>query len=93
MYRMIMYVLMFSSLFYNLIRQNIECLPHSPRSPNLAPCEHFLSPRLKSEVQGRHAALNDYFERGKGGSIGDITKWVPSYVLEFEDKLGQVYTT
>jgi hypothetical protein len=34
-------------------RKNIECVPHSPYSPDLAPCDFFPFPRLKSELWGQ----------------------------------------
>ena len=35
---------------------NIEMVAHTPNSPDLAPCDYFLFPRLKAELRGvRHA--------------------------------------
>jgi hypothetical protein len=36
-----------------LAPKNIECVPHPPYNPDLAPCDFFLFPRLKSELQGQ----------------------------------------
>lgn len=36
-----------------LARKNIECVPHPPYSPDLAPCDFFLFPRLKSDLRGQ----------------------------------------
>ncbi len=38
----------------------IEMVPHPPYSPDLAPCDYFLFPRLKAELQGhKHRNLPD----------------------------------
>lgn len=36
-----------------LARQQITVLPHPPYSPDLAPCDFFLFPRLKEKLRGR----------------------------------------
>ncbi len=39
--------------------QNINLLAHPPYSPDLAPCDYFLFPRIKKELGGvRHANLD-----------------------------------
>jgi len=37
-----------------LAKKNIPVLPHPPYSPDLAPCDFFLFPKLKSELKGHH---------------------------------------
>ncbi|UYV75320.1 hypothetical protein LAZ67_12003485 [Cordylochernes scorpioides] len=37
-----------------LARSNTPVIPHSPYSPDLAPCDFFLFPRLKREMKGKH---------------------------------------
>ncbi|UYV76602.1 hypothetical protein LAZ67_14001427 [Cordylochernes scorpioides] len=37
-----------------LARSNTSVIPHPPYSPNLAPCDLFLFPRLKREMKGKH---------------------------------------
>jgi transposase len=37
-----------------LAKKNIPTLPHSPYSPNLAPCDFYLFPKLKSKLKGHH---------------------------------------
>ena len=37
-----------------LTKKNIPVLPHSPYSPDLAPCDFFLFPKLKSKLKGHH---------------------------------------
>jgi len=35
-------------------KKNIPVLPHPPYSPNLAPCDFYLFPKLKSKLKGHH---------------------------------------
>ncbi|UYV77251.1 hypothetical protein LAZ67_15000235 [Cordylochernes scorpioides] len=37
-----------------LARSNTPVIPHPPYSPDLAPCDLFLFPRLKREMKGKH---------------------------------------
>ncbi|UYV69915.1 hypothetical protein LAZ67_7001175 [Cordylochernes scorpioides] len=37
-----------------LARSNTSVIPHPPYSPDLAPCDFFLFPRLKREMKGKH---------------------------------------
>ncbi|UYV68864.1 hypothetical protein LAZ67_6001339 [Cordylochernes scorpioides] len=37
-----------------LARSNTPVIPHPPYSPDLAPCDFFLFPRLKREMKGKH---------------------------------------
>ncbi|UYV68306.1 hypothetical protein LAZ67_5003808 [Cordylochernes scorpioides] len=37
-----------------LARSNTPLIPHPPYSPDLAPCDFFLFPRLKREMKGKH---------------------------------------
>ncbi|UYV75591.1 hypothetical protein LAZ67_13000681 [Cordylochernes scorpioides] len=37
-----------------LARSNTSVIPHPPYSPDLAPCDFFLLPRLKREMKGKH---------------------------------------
>ncbi|UYV64611.1 hypothetical protein LAZ67_3001306, partial [Cordylochernes scorpioides] len=37
-----------------LARRNTSVIPHPPYSPDLAPCDFFLFPRLKREMKGKH---------------------------------------
>uniref|UniRef100_A0A1B6MR58 Tc1-like transposase DDE domain-containing protein n=1 Tax=Graphocephala atropunctata TaxID=36148 RepID=A0A1B6MR58_9HEMI len=36
-----------------LAKRNIQVVPHSPYSPDLAPCDFFLFPTAKKELKGR----------------------------------------
>jgi hypothetical protein len=36
-----------------LVAKNMAVVPHPPYSPNLAPCDFFLFPRMKSKLKGR----------------------------------------
>jgi len=37
-----------------LANKNIPVLPHLPYSPDLAPCDFYLFPKLKSKLKGHH---------------------------------------
>jgi len=37
-----------------LVKKNIPVLPHPPYSPDIAPCDFYLFPKLKSELKGHH---------------------------------------
>jgi transposase len=37
-----------------LAKKNIPTLPHPPYSPDLAPCDFYLFPKLKSKLKGHH---------------------------------------
>lgn len=37
-----------------LKQERVRVLPHAPYSPDLAPCDYFLFPRLKKHLAGRH---------------------------------------
>jgi len=40
-----------------LAKKNIAVLPHPPYSPDLAPCDFYLFPKLKSKLKGHHFGL------------------------------------
>ena len=48
-----------------LVKKNIPVLPHPPYSPDLAPCDFYLFPKLKSKLKGHHF-----------GTMGNIQKIV-----------------
>ena len=37
-----------------LAKKNIPLLPHPPYSPDLAPCDFYLFPKMKSKLKGHH---------------------------------------
>ena len=37
-----------------LVKKHIPILPHPPYSPDLAPCDFYLFPKLKSKLKGHH---------------------------------------
>jgi len=39
---------------WEFLAQNITTLPHPPYSPDLAPCDFFLFPKLKTHLKGYH---------------------------------------
>jgi len=36
------------------VKKNIPVLPHPPYSPDLAPCDFYRFPKLKSKLKGHH---------------------------------------
>jgi len=42
------------SIWEFLTKKNIPVLPHPPYSPDLAPCDFYLFPKLKSKLKGHH---------------------------------------
>jgi histone-lysine N-methyltransferase SETMAR len=38
-----------------LAAKNMAAVPHTPYSPDLAPCDFFLFPRMKSKLKGRRS--------------------------------------
>jgi len=42
------------SIWEFLVKKNIPILPHPPYSPDLAPCDFYRFPKLKSKLKGHH---------------------------------------
>ena len=46
-----------------LAKKNIPVLPHPPYSPDLAPCDFYLFPKLKSKLKGHHFGTMENIQR------------------------------
>jgi hypothetical protein len=46
-----------------LVKKNIPVLPHSPYSPDLAPCNFYLFPKLKSNLKGHHFGMMENIQK------------------------------
>jgi len=46
-----------------LAKKNIPVLPHPPYSPDLAPCDFCLFPKLKSKLKGHHFGTMEYIQK------------------------------
>ena len=56
-----------------LAETSIPVLPQPSFSPDLSPCDFFLSPRLKNALQGRHFGTSDNMQK----SVTDELKGIP----------------
>ena len=50
----------------------LQILPHPPYSPDLAPCDFWLFPRIKRYLKGRNFSSNSEVEGALRNVIGDI---------------------
>jgi histone-lysine N-methyltransferase SETMAR len=71
-----------------LAKKNILTLPHSPYSPDLAPCDFCLLSKLKSKLKGHHFGTVETIRK----SVTDWArntqrKWFPVLLLSMERKL------
>jgi len=57
-----------------LAKHNILSLPHSPYSPDLAPCDFFLFPQLKKTMKGRRFNYDEEIEANVTRQLRAITK-------------------
>jgi hypothetical protein len=62
------------SIIEFLAKKNIPTLPHPPYSPDLAPCDFYLFPKLKSKLKGHHF-----------GTVESIRKTVTDELRTFTD--------
>ena len=61
-----------------LAKNNTVTMPQPPYSPDIAPCDFFLSPKIKRTLKGRHStAIDDV----KSASLNEL-KAIPK--IEFE---------
>ncbi|KAI6651412.1 Histone-lysine N-methyltransferase SETMAR-like [Oopsacas minuta] len=57
-----------------LENSGLKTLPHPPYSPDLAPCDFWLFPRLKEQLRGRRFSTNEELRGALFQAIGDIPK-------------------
>ncbi|KAI6661502.1 Histone-lysine N-methyltransferase SETMAR-like [Oopsacas minuta] len=57
-----------------LENSGLKTLPHPPYSPDLAPCDFWLFPRLKDQLRGRRFSTNEELRGALFQAIGDIPK-------------------
>ena len=55
-------------------RNNIELLPHPPYSPDLAPCDFFLFPKLKEILRGKSYKTDNDLITASGNALKQLTK-------------------
>ena len=50
----------------------LQLLPHPPYSPDLAPCDFWLFPRIKKHLKGKKFDSNSEVEEGLHKVLGDV---------------------
>lgn len=65
-----------------LHQHNINCVPHPPYSPDLAPCDFFLFPALKSRLRGRRFSDNSEILKASEAVLKDLSKNGLRHVFE-----------
>jgi len=65
-----------------LTNNNMTVVPHPPYSPHLAPCEFFLSPKLKMKHKGKNSS------RVTGPPEHATRKWLPGMLQKVAPPLG-----
>jgi len=56
-----------------LAQNNITVLPHSPYSPDLAPCDFFLFPKLKTHLKGHHFGTVENIQAAATRALNNIS--------------------
>ena len=57
-----------------LKKERVEVLPHPPYSPDLAPCDFFLFPRIKKELKGKRFDKAPHLARAVQAVVDAIPK-------------------
>jgi len=56
-----------------LAQHNITTLPHPPYSPDLAPCDFFLFPKLKTHLKGHHFGTVENVQAATTRALNNIS--------------------
>ena len=56
-----------------LAQHNITTLPHPPCSPDLAPCDFFLFPKLKTHLKGHHSGTIENVQAAATRALNNIS--------------------
>jgi len=57
-----------------LVNKNIPVLPHPPYSPDLALCDFYLFPRLKSKLKGNHFGTMENIQKTVTDELHSLTE-------------------
>lgn len=57
-----------------LNQEKVDILPHPPYSPDLAPCDFFLFPKLKKELKNKKYDKVENLARGVQAVVSNISK-------------------
>ena len=63
-------------------KKNIETLPHAPYSLNLAPCDFWLFPQLKTRLAGQRFDNEEGLKQGVQGVLGQFCQGGLLHVFE-----------
>jgi hypothetical protein len=56
-----------------LAQNKITTLPHPPYSPDLAPCDFFLFPKLKIHLKGHHFGIVENVQAAATRALNNIS--------------------
>jgi len=65
------------SILEFLAKKNIPVLPHPPYSPDLAPCDFYLFPKLKSKLKGYHFGMMENIQKIVTDELPHLRKMTP----------------
>ena len=57
-----------------LVKKNIPILPHPPYSPDLAPCDFYLFPKLKSKLKDHHFGTMENIQKSVTDELHTLTE-------------------
>ena len=57
-----------------LAKKNISILPHPPYSPDLAPCDFYLFPKLKLKLKGHHLGMIETIQKTVTDDLNTLTE-------------------
>ena len=71
-----------------LVKKNIPVLPHIPYSPDLAPCDFSLFPKLKLKLKGHHFWTMENIQKNcNRWATHTYGKWLPVLLWSVEETL------
>jgi Transposase. len=65
-----------------MVKKDIKILPHAPYSPDLAPCDFWLFPQLKTKLSGIRFDTEIELRTGVEGALKDLTAGGVLHVFE-----------
>ena len=74
-----------------LAKYQTPVVPHPPYSPDLAPADFSLFPKLKTTLKGRCFQTIEEIQENATRELRAITKCVPGGIQKMEETLGTVY--
>ena len=74
-----------------LAKHQTPVVPHPPYSPDLAPADFFLFPKLKTTLKGRRFKTKEEIQENATIELRHHSKCVPGGIPKMEETLGTVY--